>query len=79
MTNHQAWLQFLSHPNSLNYAGTLGWTTGLATGLLAAQTVAEYLLEDSDCSDAADKKQYYRFANGIEIERKRLAPTRFVD
>ena len=64
--------------HSSQFLGTLGWTTGLATGLVAAQAITDYL-EHSGRDDPAKKKQGHRFGNGIEIDTKLLAPTRFVE
>ncbi|CAB9504607.1 D-amino acid dehydrogenase [Seminavis robusta] len=59
--------------------GTLGWTTGLATGVCLAQSMEEYLVEE-DAEESNDENQHaYNLPNGIQIERKFLAPSRFVD
>ena len=55
--------------------GTLGWTTGLATGRCVAQTVVESLSTEQQTNRP---KQDFKLPGGIVIERKALSPSRFV-
>jgi D-amino-acid dehydrogenase len=60
--------------------GTLGWTTGLATGHCLAQAIVEYLQESpASVAIASVDGKYYHLPNGIKMERKLLAPSRFVE
>jgi glycine/D-amino acid oxidase-like deaminating enzyme len=52
--------------------GTLGWTTGLATGNCVAQAVADRI-EGRTSQDGV-----FTLADNTQIERKRLSPGRFV-
>jgi glycine/D-amino acid oxidase-like deaminating enzyme len=52
--------------------GTLGWTTGLATGDCVAQAVADRL-EGRNSQDGV-----FNFADNTQIERKTLSPSRFL-
>ena len=52
--------------------GTLGWTTGLATGDCVAQAVADRL-EGHSSQDGV-----FALADNTQIERKTLSPSRFL-
>ena len=64
---------------TLVFVGTLGWTTGLATGECLAQIILESLENDQEKKGGYkhDQKKYFDFPGGIKIERAVLAPSRF--
>ena len=66
---------FFSHSRMRSSKGTLGWTTGLATGECLAQAIVEGLTGEP--GGATANEQYFELPNGIKIERSALSPARF--
>jgi glycine/D-amino acid oxidase-like deaminating enzyme len=51
--------------------GTLGWTTGLATGVCVAQAISDYI------EGKSEKETMFVLPDNTEIERAALSPDRF--